>query len=112
MRLTVAARRVVWVTLAALLLVLAGVVAVRLQASPASRAETAAREPEQTVFVPVEKGRLTARVVTRGNVVADNPSVVLAAQPAPDRDPVLTKVPAVGKRVVEGQVLYELAGRP
>lgn len=110
MRLTGASRRVVWVTLAALLV--AGVVAVRLQASPDSRAETAAGESEQSVFVPVEKGRLTARVITRGNVVAANPRVVLVAQPAPDRDAVLTKVPVVGQRIAEGEVLYELAGRP
>lgn len=73
---------------------------------------TVAAASRRDVFVPVERGRLTSHVVTRGNVVLRHPVVLLAGVPAPDRDPVLTQVQPVGTTVVEGMVAFGLAGRP
>jgi HlyD family secretion protein len=89
----------------------AGLIAVGLRPWAGDTATTSF-ESEEIVLVPVEEGHLTARVVTRGDVTPRNPTAILVTQPPPDRDPVLTRVPSVGTHVAEGDVLYELAGRP
>lgn len=87
------------------------VAAVR-SAQPDDDVRSIARPVEDAVFVTVEEGRLTSRVVTRGNVIAASPTTVTVTEAPPDRDPVLTSVPVIGAAVNEGDVLYELSGRP
>lgn len=101
-------RRVAW--LAIVTSAIAAPLVVR--ARPDNAAEQGSRDAAEVVYVPVESGRLSARVVTRGNVVMPSPTRIMVAQPPPDADPVLTKVPDQGAAVSEGDVLYELAGRP
>lgn len=70
-------------------------------------------EPDSApLWVTVEEGRLEDIVVARANLVHDAAVRVRVAQPADGRDPVLTALPPAGTRIGEGEVLYELAGRP
>lgn len=100
-----------WIWLAAIVVAVLGVAGLQRLAGDAV-GTSLDEDFEQMVFVPVEAGRLTARVVTRGSVISRDPTAVLVAPSSPDRDPVLTMVPSVGASVTEGDVLYELAGRP
>jgi len=91
----------------------AGYVASTRIVSPAQRAaETAAPEPSPIV-VPVERTQIRNDIITRGTIRFENPMVIIPAGVALDGvKPVVTMIPAVGGTIGEGEVLYELAGRP
>ncbi len=81
-----------------------------------SPAQVAAEtEPPQAslITVPVERMVIANDVITRGSVRFDTPESIATPQMAtPELAPVVTKVAEVGDELVEGAVLFELAGRP
>ena len=109
-------RRVPAFALVVLLVVgaaVAGWIAASNIKSPAQvAAETEPPEPS-LMTVPVELMTITNEVVTRGTVRFDDPEFVSVTSVAEEGlAPVMTRVPAVGTEFVEGDVLYEVSGRP
>ncbi len=81
--------------------------------SPAQIAAEAEPPTPSLITVPVEEMVISNDVVTRGTVRFEQPQIVTATSVALDGvSPVVTKVPAIGDEFVEGDVLYEIAGRP
>lgn len=81
--------------------------------SPA-QVEAEAEPPEASLItVPVVRMVIANDVVVRGTVRFDEPeSVATPTLADPELTPVVTWVPAVGAELPEGEVLFELAGRP
>ena len=81
--------------------------------SPAQiAAETEPPEPS-LIAVPVERTVISNDIITRGTARFENPeSVVATGVVLPGVDPVVTLVPEVGDVLEEGDVLYEVSGRP
>lgn len=81
--------------------------------SPAQvAAETEPPEPS-VIAVPVERTVISNDVITRGTVRFEDPEPIAATSVVlPGVDPVLTRMPEVGEAFGEGDVLYEIAGRP
>ncbi len=81
--------------------------------SPAQIAAETEPPPPSLITVPVEEIVIANDVVTRGTVRFDQPESVSASEVALDGvTAVLTEMPHVGDEFVEGDVLYEIAGRP
>lgn len=81
--------------------------------SPAQIAAETEPPEASLITVPVARMVIANDVVTRGTVRFDEPESVFAPQLAvPELSPVVTWVPGVGDELVEGSVLFELAGRP
>jgi peptidoglycan hydrolase-like protein with peptidoglycan-binding domain len=81
--------------------------------SPAEVAAEAEPPEPSLITVPVARMVIANDVVTRGTVRFDEPESIIAPQPAvPELSPVVTWVPGVGDELPEGEVLFELAGRP
>lgn len=81
-----------------------------------SPAEVAARTapPDPTlILVPVEEQVLSTRVVTRGTANFGSPRrILLAPSPLKTGAQIVTSLPGIGARVVAGDVLAEVSGRP
>ncbi|MDH3302441.1 MAG: peptidoglycan-binding protein [Acidimicrobiia bacterium] len=73
---------------------------------------TAAPEPSP-ILVPVERRVLTADVVTRGTGRYGTPrEVSVAPSPLAPSPAIVTDLPSIGTVVAEGEVLFEVSGRP
>ena len=81
--------------------------------SPAQvAAETEPPEPS-LIAVPVERTVISNDIITRGTARFENPEAVSAdAVVLPGVDPVVTMIPEVGDVLEEGDILYEISGRP
>ena len=65
------------------------------------------------ITVPVEEMVISNDVVTRGTVRFEQPESVMVSSVALEGvSPVVTLMPEIGDEFVEGDVLYEVAGRP
>lgn len=65
------------------------------------------------ITVPVEEMVISNDVVTRGTVRFEQPEAITVTSVALEGvSPVVTEMPAIGDEFVEGDVLYEIAGRP
>lgn len=81
--------------------------------SPAQAAAEAEPPEPSLIAVPVERTVISNDIITRGTARFDNPEPIAASTVVlPGVDPVLTYVPEVGDTIEEGDVLYEIAGRP
>ncbi len=81
--------------------------------SPAQVAAEAEPPEPSPIAVPVELTEIRNDIVTRGTVRFEDPeTVVVEGVSLPGVDPVVTMLPEVGDQIGEGEVLYELAGRP
>lgn len=81
--------------------------------SPAQIAAEAEPPEPSLITVPVERMLITTDVITRGNVRFDEPESVFAEPPAVfGVAPVITRIPQQGAEFAEGDLLYEVAGRP
>lgn len=81
--------------------------------SPAQVAAEAEPPEPSPIAVPVELTEIRNDIVTRGTVRFEDPETIVVGSVAIEGlDPVVTMVPEVGAEVGEGEVLYELAGRP
>ncbi|MEN8239110.1 MAG: peptidoglycan-binding protein [Actinomycetota bacterium] len=81
--------------------------------SPAQvAAETKPPEPS-LITVPVEEMVISNDVVTRGSVRFERPESISVSTVALEGvSPVVTQVPVIGDEFSEGDVLFEVAGRP
>ncbi len=81
--------------------------------SPAQvAADTAPPEPS-LISVPVERTEIRNDIITRGTVRFEDPATITVEGVALEGlRPVVTFVPEVGAIVDEGEVLYEISGRP
>ena len=81
--------------------------------SPAQVAAEAEPPEPSLISVPVERTEIRNDIVTRGTVRFEDPETITTTGVALEGvDPVVTMVPEVGAVVGEGEMLYELAGRP
>lgn len=65
------------------------------------------------ITVPVEEMVISNDVVTRGTVRFEEPeSITVSSVALEGVSPVVTEMPRIGDEFVEGDVLYEVAGRP
>lgn len=81
--------------------------------SPAEQQADVAPPPARPVTVPVERRRLESQVVVRGDVVFDDALDVTVDISGVAGPPIVTATPiAAGDRVDEGDVLFEIGGRP
>ncbi|KAA3641503.1 MAG: hypothetical protein DWP92_01075 [Armatimonadetes bacterium] len=100
------------------LLVVVGVAVVGwVAASQIKSPEQVAAETEPPVpsliTVPVEEMVISNDVVTRGTVRFEQPeSITVTSVALEGVSPVVTVMPVIGDEFVEGDVLYEIAGRP
>ena len=88
-----------------------------LAASDIKSPEQVAAETEPPVpsliTVPVEEMVISNDVVTRGTVRYEQPDAVEVSSVALEGvSPVVTEMPEIGDEFVEGDVLYEISGRP
>ena len=91
----------------------AGWVAASQIKSPAKVAAEAEPPAPSIVAVPVQLTVISNDIVTRGSARFENPRPVAADSVVlPGYDPVLTYIPDIGDTVEEGDVLFEIAGRP
>lgn len=99
--------------LAIIVAALGGWLAGRQITTPAEIAAlTAAPEPSP-ILVPVERRVLTADVVTRGTGRYGTPrEVSVAPSPLAPSPAIVTDLPPIGTVVAEGEVLFEVSGRP
>lgn len=73
----------------------------------------AAEPPEPSLItVPVERRGISTDVIVRGTVRFDQPEGVTASVYDPTVNAVVTQIPEVGAEILEGDVFYEIAGRP
>ncbi|MEA3502746.1 MAG: peptidoglycan-binding protein [Actinomycetota bacterium] len=81
--------------------------------SPAQvAAETEPPEPS-LITVPVEEMVISNDVITRGTVRFEEPESIFVSSVALEGVlPVVTWMPGIGDEFVEGDILYEIAGRP
>lgn len=105
-------------------LIVVGLMAVVGVAVAAWIAAAQIRSPEQVaaeteppvpslITVPVEKMAISNDVVTRGTVRFEQPeSITVSSVALEGVSPVVTVMPELGDEFVEGDVLYEIAGRP
>lgn len=91
-----------------------GWVAAQQIRSPAELAARAQPPEPSLITVPLQRVRLTADLVIRGDVVFDDPTPIsLAGSLGPEiESAIITSVPAVGTDISEGKVVLEVAGRP
>ena len=81
--------------------------------SPGQVAAEAEPPEPSLIAVPVVLTSISNDIITRGTARFEDPQPVLASEVVlPGVDPVITLMPAVGDTLDEGDVLYELAGRP
>ena len=81
--------------------------------SPAQVAAEAEPPEPSVISVPVQLTVISNDIITRGTARFEDPQPVLASEVIlPGVDPVITMMPEVGDTLEEGDVLYELAGRP
>ena len=73
--------------------------------------DRSANETETIAFTAVRSGQLTASVVARGDVVAQDPVAIGPPSSTPD-GAVITLVPTPGAQVNDGDVLFEANDRP
>ncbi|GGN83225.1 hypothetical protein GCM10010112_61340 [Actinoplanes lobatus] len=107
------ARRLLLYAVVASVLVTVGALALatRLR-SPAQVAAETAAPPSSTLTEPVQRRVLTATVVLRGQVAAEQ-SVGVVARGSTEAAPVVTALKAGhGSKVTSAQVLMEISGRP
>lgn len=91
----------------------AGWVAASRIKSPAQVAAEAEPPEPSLITVPVERTVIANDVIVRGTVRFENPEpVVSGGIVLPGVDPVVTMIAGEGDTLDEGDVLYELAGRP
>jgi hypothetical protein len=109
----VRARRRAWLTR---VLVAGLAVAAVLVGFAISRTGTAAPDQsgstEPDIYVRVARGDLASRLVTRGTVVTAQRTEILAPEPDDGYDPVVTRLPKVGRKLKLGTAPVEFAGRP
>lgn len=81
--------------------------------SPAQVAAETAPPVPSLITVPVEEMVISNDVVTRGTVRFDQPEMISVTSVALEGvSPVITEMPNVGDEFSEGEMLYEVAGRP
>ncbi len=81
--------------------------------SPAQVAAEAEPPEPSVISVPVQLTVISNDIITRGTARFEDPQPVLASEVVlAGVDPVITMMPEVGDTLKEGEVLYELAGRP
>ncbi len=81
--------------------------------SPAQVAAETEPPVPSLITVPVEEMVISNDVVTRGTVRFEQPeSIAVSAVALEGVSPVVTEMPKIGDEFVEGDVLYEIAGRP
>lgn len=81
--------------------------------SPAQIAAETEPPVPSLITVPVEEMVISNDVVTRGTVRFEQPeSIAVSAVALEGVSPVVTEMPKIGDEFVEGDVLYEIAGRP
>ncbi len=81
--------------------------------SPAQVAAEVEPPEPSLITVSVEEMVISNDVVTRGTVRFEQPeSVVVSSVALEGVSPVVTEMPGIGDEFVEGDVLYEVAGRP
>lgn len=82
--------------------------------SPAELAARAEPPEPSLITVPLERLRLTADVVVRGDVVYEEPATIaFTGSLGPEIEAtIVTSVPRVGTEISEGDVVLEVAGRP
>jgi peptidoglycan hydrolase-like protein with peptidoglycan-binding domain len=109
-------RRRITVVVALLVVVAVAVVGWVAAAQIKSPAQVAAEtEPPvpSLITVPVEEMVISNDVVTRGTVRFEQPeSITVSSVALEGVSPVVTQMPKIGDEFVEGDVLYEIAGRP
>ena len=107
-RITIVVALVVVVAAAAI-----GWVAAAQIKSPAQVAAETEPPVPSLITVPVEEMVISNDVVTRGTVRFEQPeSIVVSSVALEGVSPVVTEMPKIGDEFVEGDVLYEIAGRP
>ena len=81
--------------------------------TPAELAAEAEPPEPSLITAPVELLEISTSVLIRGDVRFDEPETILSSGTALEGvSPVVTMVPDVGTEFSEGQVLYEVSGRP
>jgi len=81
--------------------------------SPAQVAAETEPPVPSLITVPVEEMVISNDVVTRGTVRFEQPeSITVSSVALEGVSPVVTEMPKIGDEFVEGDVLYEIAGRP
>jgi len=107
-RITIVVALVVVVAAAAI-----GWVAAAQIKSPAQVAAETEPPVPSLITVPVEEMVISNDVVTRGTVRFEQPeSITVSSVALEGVSPVVTEMPKIGDEFVEGDVLYEIAGRP
>ncbi len=103
---------VIGLVVVVLIAVVGWVAAAQIRSPEQIAAETEPPVPS-LITVPVEEMVISNDVVTRGTVRFEQPESISVTTVALEGvSPVVTAVPAVGDEFVEGDVLYEIAGRP
>ena len=81
--------------------------------TPAELAAEAEPPEPSLITAPVELLEISTSVLIRGDVRFDEPETILSTGTALEGvSPVVTMVPEIGVEFSEGQVLYEISGRP
>ena len=93
-------------------LAIAAVVVGYTVARPSTSAPDPSGSNEPDIYVRVERGDLASRVVTRGTVASAERMEILAPVPADGYDPVVTRLPKIGRKLKVGTAPVEVAGRP
>lgn len=92
--------------------VLGWIAAAQIKSPEQVAAETEPPVPS-LITVPVEEMVISNDVVTRGTVRFEQPeSITVSSVALEGVSPVVTGMPEIGDEFVEGDVLYEVAGRP
>ncbi|WKZ82719.1 MAG: peptidoglycan-binding domain-containing protein [Acidimicrobiia bacterium] len=96
-----------------LMAAIAASIAISKLATPQEASAETTLPPPQPVTVPVQLVRITNQVVTRGTLGFDSLGTLSAADvEVSGLLPVITWLPEAGTIINEGDVVYEIAGRP
>lgn len=94
---------------------LAGVLAGQRVRSPADEAASRAAPPASRITVPIEQQRLESSLILSGEVSFNEPFTITLAGSvgvSNDESEVVTLLPAVDQALQEGDVAFEVSGRP
>ena len=105
-------RNILIVAIIAVTMAVGGFLAARLVISPEDAAARAAPPPAKPITVAVERKRLDATIVTRGQIEFSGSVDVELADSSASNLVVTGRIPEVGALVQPGSVVIEVTGRP